>query len=97
MAILGSLREWADGGMTVLLITHQLNLAARFADRLVLLDRGRVAAEGEPAEVLREDLMERVYGWPVRVERDAVTGSLRVVPLDAQRASAATASARSTR
>jgi iron complex transport system ATP-binding protein len=97
MAILGLLREWADGGMTVLLITHQLNLAARFADRMVLLDRGRVAAEGEPAEVLREDLMESVYGWPVRVDRDAVTGSLRVVPLDAgQRSSAAVASARST-
>ena len=81
MSILGLLRDWADGGMTVLLITHQLNLAARFADRMVLLHRGKVAAEGSPAEVLREDVMERVYDWPVRVDQDGVTGSLRVVPL----------------
>ena len=81
MSILGLLRDWADDGMTVLLITHQLNLAARFADLMVLLDRGTVAAEGTPAEVLREDVMERVYDWPVRVDEDPVTGSLRVVPL----------------
>ena len=81
MTILGLLRGWANDGMTVLLITHQLNLAARFADRLILLDRGRVAAEGAPADVLREDVMERVYGWPVRVGPDPVTGAIRVVPL----------------
>ena len=83
MTILGLLRGWANGGMTVLLITHQLNLAARYADRIVLLDRGRVAAEGAPAEVFREDVMARVYGWPLRVDRDPVTGAPRVVPLDA--------------
>jgi iron complex transport system ATP-binding protein len=81
MSIMGLLRSWTDGGITVLLITHQLNLAARFADRMILLDRGRVAAEGTPSEVFRREVMERVYGWPVRVDQDPVTGSLRVVPL----------------
>lgn len=81
MSILGSLRDWADGGMTVLLITHHLDLAARFADRMVLLERGGVAAEGSPVEVLREDVLERVFGWPVRVVRDPVVGALRVIPL----------------
>jgi hypothetical protein len=46
MAILELLREWADGGMTVLVVTHGLDLAARFADHILLLARGRVAAEG---------------------------------------------------
>ena len=81
MSILELLREWTDDGMTVLLITHQLNMAARFADRMILLDRGRVAAEGTPHEVFRKEVIERVYGWPVRVDEDPVTGSLRVVPL----------------
>ena len=85
MTILGLLRTWASGGMTVLLITHQLNLAARFADRIVLLHRGSVAAEGAPADVFREDVMERVYGWPLRVDRDPIAGAPRVVPLDAPR------------
>jgi iron complex transport system ATP-binding protein len=67
--------------MTVLLITHQINLAARFADRMILLDRGHVAAEGTPSEVLRREVLERVYDWPVKVDEDPVTESLRVVPL----------------
>jgi iron complex transport system ATP-binding protein len=81
MSIMGLLRGWTDGGITVLLITHQLNLAARFADRMILLDRGRVAAEGTPSEVFRREVIERVYGWPVRVEQDPLTRSPRVVPL----------------
>jgi iron complex transport system ATP-binding protein len=81
MSILRLLRKWTDGGMTVLLITHQINLAARFADRMILLDRGHVAAEGTPSEVLRREVLERVYDWPVKVDEDPVTESLRVVPL----------------
>lgn len=85
MAIFELLRDLAGGGKTVLLVTHSLNLAARYADRLVLLDRGRVAAEGAPAEVLTRATVERVYGWPVEVVphpgpgRD--TGAPQVVPL----------------
>jgi cobalamin transport system ATP-binding protein len=81
MEILQLLRASADDGMTVLLVTHHLNSAARFADRMLLLDRGRVAAEGTPEEVLRSDTLQRVYGWDVDVREDPVTGSLRVTPL----------------
>lgn len=81
MSILGSLRDWADGGMSVLLITHQLDLAARFADRIVLLDRGRVVAQGAPAAVLTTEALERVYAWPLVVVDDPTTGARRVVPL----------------
>ena len=81
MEILELLRASADHGMTVFLITHHLDLAARFADRLLLLDRGRVAAEGEPQEVLREETLERVYGWPISVGNDPATGVPRVTPL----------------
>ena len=82
MTIVGLLRRWADRGMTVLLITHQLNLAARFADRVVLLHRGRVAAQGPPRQVLCEEIMENVYQWPLHVDCDPVVGAPRVVPLD---------------
>jgi iron complex transport system ATP-binding protein len=67
MAIFELLRALRAEGRTILLVTHNLNLAARYADRLVLLDRGRVAAAGPPAEVLTTGNVERVYGWPVRV------------------------------
>jgi iron complex transport system ATP-binding protein len=85
MAIFELLRDLAHAGTTVLVVTHNLNLAARYADRLVLLDRGRVAAQGAPGEVLTRETVERVYGWPVRIVAhpgpgpDA--GAPQVVPL----------------
>ena len=81
MTILQLLRSSADRGMTILLITHHLNVAARFADRLLLLNRGEVAAEGEVEEVLSEEVLERVYEWPIRVEVDEVSDLPRVTPL----------------
>jgi iron complex transport system ATP-binding protein len=83
MEILELLRTSANGGMTIFLITHHLDLAARFADRLLLLDRGRVAAEGEPREVLLEATLKRVYGWPISISNDPATGVLHVTPLSA--------------
>ncbi|HEX5726105.1 MAG TPA: ABC transporter ATP-binding protein [Longimicrobiaceae bacterium] len=85
MEIFELLRGLGRSGVTVLLVTHELNLAARYADRLVLLDGGRVAAEGPPAAVLTRETVERVYGWPVRIVAhpgpgpDA--GAPQVVPL----------------
>ena len=67
MAIFELLSDLGHAGKTVLVVTHNLNLAARYADRLVLLHRGRVAAEGTPAEVLTRETVERVYGWPVEI------------------------------
>ncbi len=81
MEILELLRASANRGMTIFLITHHLDLAARFADRLLLLDRGRVAAEGKPREVLGEETLQRVYEWPISVSDDPATGLPRVTPL----------------
>src|SRR6266513_2088187 len=53
----------------VLVITHHLNLAARFADRLLLLSEGRVVAHGPPGAVLTREAAERVFGWPVAIEQ----------------------------
>lgn len=74
------LRRLVAEGLGVLVITHQLNLAARFADRLVLLDRGRTVAEGPPRDVLREDVVSAVFGWPVAVTTWC-DGAPQVIPL----------------
>lgn len=81
MAILELLSGSAARGMTVLVVTHGLDLAGRFADRMALLSEGRVAAEGPPSEVLRAEVLEDVYRWPVEVDVDATTGTRRVIPL----------------
>ncbi len=83
--LLGALAE--RDGVTVVLVTHNLNLAARYAHRILLLDRGRPAAEGTPGEVLRRGTLEAVYQWPMTVTAhpgpgpDA--GAPQVVPLAA--------------
>jgi len=48
-------------------VTHNLNLAARYASAMLLLDHGQVVANGTPAEVLNREVIERVYHWPVSV------------------------------
>lgn len=61
------LREVAEAGAAVLVATHDLNLAATFADRLLLLEGGRVALDGDPAAVLSAETLERVFGPGLRV------------------------------
>ena len=80
MELLELVRTLVHGGMAGLVVTHELNLAARFADRIVLLDRGRLAAEGAPAEVLTRETLSRVFEWPVAVTTWC-DGSPQVVPL----------------
>jgi iron complex transport system ATP-binding protein len=81
MAVFELLDTLAREGQGVLLVSHQLNLVARFADRIVLLHHGSVAAAGTPAEVMRGDVLERVYEWPLVVARDPAVGSPVLVPL----------------
>ncbi len=52
-------------GLGVLVVTHHVNLAARFVDRLVVLHQGRVAAAGPPREALTQPVLEQVFQWPV--------------------------------
>jgi iron complex transport system ATP-binding protein len=83
MAVFELLSRLAREGRAILLVSHQLNLVARFADRMVLLHRGQVAASGSPADVMRADVLERVYEWPLVVTHDPAVGAPALVPLRA--------------
>lgn len=64
------LRRAADElGRSVVVVLHDLNAASAYADHVVVMAEGRVVAAGSPAEVMREDLLEQVYGLPIRVHR----------------------------
>jgi iron complex transport system ATP-binding protein len=67
--------------LAVLLVSHQLNLVARFADYMVLLHRGAVASAGAPSTVMRAEVLERVYEWPLVVTRDPAVGAPALIPL----------------
>ncbi|MCO5072184.1 MAG: heme ABC transporter ATP-binding protein [Rhizobiaceae bacterium] len=65
--VLASAKQMAAAGATVVAVLHDLNLAAAYADKVVLLEAGRVAADGSPWDVLRQDLIETVYRQSVHV------------------------------
>ncbi len=80
MELFELVRRLVDGGLAGMVITHHINLAARYADRILLLSAGRVAGEGTPGAVLREDTLRAVFDWPVAVTTWC-DGSPQVVPL----------------
>jgi iron complex transport system ATP-binding protein len=84
MAVFELLSRLARDGRAVLLVSHQLNLVARFADRMVLLHAGHVAAAGTAAQVMQAEVLERVYEWPLVVTRDPAVGAPALVPLRAR-------------
>jgi len=64
------LRELAGRGIAVIAASHDLQLSAGAADEMVLLDQGSIAARGSPEEVLKPELLTKVYGVAMeRVER----------------------------
>ena len=78
--ILELVADLAAGGSGVLLIVHDLTLAAAYCDRVVLLDRGEVVAEGPPSKVVTSEHVQRVYGSGVTVLPHPVSGAPVVIP-----------------
>lgn len=73
-----------EAGRTVVMVLHDLNLAARYADRLVAMRDGRVVASGEPHEVITEELLREIFGLDACVIADPVAGTPLVVPVGAR-------------
>ena len=82
LKVMELLRERVRGGMAVVVVLHDLNLAGRFCDRLVLLDAGRVVTEGAPEHVLAPEFLRTVYGIEADYgeNRPGEEGSFYVVP-----------------
>lgn len=83
VGLLRDLNEGRDpgGGLAVVLVTHDLDLAAHVCHRLLLLAGGQAVRLGAPEDVLEESILEAVYGCPVSVDKHPRTGqpSVRVV------------------
>jgi iron complex transport system ATP-binding protein len=74
-------RLHAERGRTVVVVLHDLNLAARYAQRLVAMKDGALVTSGTPDEVLTEYLLAQVFDLEARVLPDPVTGTPMVVPV----------------
>jgi iron complex transport system ATP-binding protein len=73
-----SIRSARD--MTIVVVMHELNLAVRYADHLIVMRDGRVEAVGSPAEIVTEELIERTFGLPCQVVPCPETGKPMIVP-----------------
>jgi iron complex transport system ATP-binding protein len=85
MAVFELLHGLALGGKAVLLVSHQVNLVARFAQHMVLLHEGAVVASGTVGDVMQASVLENVYAWPLVITRDPAVGAPTLVPLRSRR------------
>jgi iron complex transport system ATP-binding protein len=67
-----------EKGLTILMASHDLNLASEYCDRLILLQHGRIYHMGPPEEVMTQENIETVYGCEVLVDRNPVSGMPRI-------------------
>lgn len=81
LQILDLLKELNRGGLTIIAVFHDLNLAARYCKRLVLLNCGRIDVVGKAQEVLLPEIIRRVFKTDVVVERSAITEAPQVTPI----------------
>lgn len=77
-------RLHSEVGRTVVMVLHDLNLAARYAQRLVAMRDGRIVATGPPADVLTETMLREVFELPAKVIPDPVAGTPLVIPIGAK-------------
>ena len=69
------------GGRTMVAVLHDLNLACRYAEHLIAMRDGRIAAMGRPSDIVTAELIEEVFGLACRVIDDPETGTPLVIPL----------------
>tara|TARA_R110002020_G_scaffold152794_9_gene331387 strand:- start:1130 stop:1942 length:813 start_codon:yes stop_codon:yes gene_type:complete len=70
-----------ERGTTVVMVLHELNLAARYADHMILMCEGRILAQGTPSEVVTAERMREAFGLEAQIIDDPVSHSPMVIPL----------------
>lgn len=71
-------RELANMGKTILMVVHELDLAAAYCSRIILLGEGKLMADGSPQQIFREDLLSRAYEADISVEENPKNGRLEI-------------------
>jgi iron complex transport system ATP-binding protein len=75
-----------ENGVTILMVSHDLNLSSEFSDRLLLIEQGHLVADGSPQQVLTEQMLKNVYNCVASIERNPHSKAVMVVPDLRQRA-----------
>jgi iron complex transport system ATP-binding protein len=78
--VLAEVREQARDGLAVAVVLHDLNLAAAWADEVVLMSKGRIAARGVPAAIFKDDLLSDVFGCAIEANKTPPAGVPYMLP-----------------
>ena len=78
--VLAEVREQARDGLAVAVVLHDLNLAAAWADEVVLMSKGRIAARGVPAAIFKDDLLSDVFGCTIEANKTPPAGVPYMLP-----------------
>jgi iron complex transport system ATP-binding protein len=70
-----------EHGTTIIMVSHDLNLASMYGDRVLLLKSGRVVKTGDPKSVLNKELLEDSYGCRIQIDESPLGGVARVTPI----------------
>ncbi len=71
-----------EQNLTVIIVTHDINLAAQFCGRIILMDTGKIICDGKPAEVLKFQLLQETFGVKVYIDINPLTKSLYILPYE---------------
>ena len=80
LEIMDLLRELNRGGLTIVAVMHDINLASRYCGKIALINEGRLESHGTPDEVFTPENITRIYDVDVIVRRDPLTNSVSVIP-----------------
>lgn len=65
--VLGLCRDLSRQGIAIVVVLHDLNLAAQYSDQIVLMNQGQIVASGTPHQVMTAETVSQTYGWPVKI------------------------------
>ncbi len=77
--ILETIRQFTDKGNSAILVLHDLNLAAEFADKVLLLKNGKLVAHGLPEHIFQEDIISKSYNFPCSICRNPITNNPMII------------------
>jgi len=80
LEIMDLLRELNKGGLTIIAVMHDINLASRYCSKIALIHEGRIESHGKPEEVFTPENIVRIYDVDVIVRKDPLTNSVSVIP-----------------
>lgn len=71
-----------EHGTTIILVIHDINLAARYSDEIILIDKGKISDMGKPEDIITSDNIENIYNLKVAIEKNKYTDTTYITPIE---------------